>query len=60
MDINLKKNVFRSKFRESRDKTGKKTFENFNDRLKIIGHLKVEDVETKKKLKLSDLLNTVQ
>jgi len=60
LDINLKKNVFRSKFRESRDKTGKKTFENFNDRLKIIGHLKVEDVETKKKLKLSELLNTVQ
>ena len=59
LDVNLKKNIFRSKFRESRDKTGKKTFINFNDRLKIIGHLKVEDVETKKISKISELLNIV-
>ena len=56
LQVNLKKNVFQSKFRESRDYSGKKTFANFNDRLKIIGHLEVEDVETKKISKISELL----
>tara|TARA_B100001175_G_C19502026_1_gene638659 strand:+ start:960 stop:1832 length:873 start_codon:yes stop_codon:yes gene_type:complete len=56
LQVNLKKNTFQSKFRESRDYSGKKTFANFNDRLKIIGHLEVEDVETKKISKISELL----
>ena len=45
-----------SKFRESRDKEGKKTYANFSQRLDIIGHLEVEDVETKKIRKISELL----
>ena len=56
LDLSLEKNVFMSKFRESRDKEGKKTYANFSQRLDIIGHLEVEDVETKKIRKISELL----
>ena len=54
--LNLKKNTYQSKFRESRDQSGKKTFINYDKRLSIIGHLEVEDVETNKLYKISELL----
>ena len=54
--LDLKKNTYQSKFRESRDKSGKKTFINYDQRLSIIGHLEVEDVETNKLCKISELL----
>ncbi|MBD1161544.1 hypothetical protein IDH30_04570 [Pelagibacterales bacterium SAG-MED15] len=54
--LNLKKNTYQSKFRESRDKSGKKTFINYDKRLNIIGNLEVEDVETNKLHKISELL----
>ena len=54
--LNLKKNTYQSKFRESRDESGKKTFINYDKRLSIIGHLEVEDVETNKLYKISELL----
>lgn len=56
MKLDLKKNTYQSKFRESRDESGKKTFINYNQRLSIIGHLEVEDVETNKLYKISELL----
>jgi len=54
--LDLKKNTYQSKFRESRDEMGKKTFINHDQRLSIIGHLEVEDVETNKLYKISELL----
>ena len=54
--LDLKKNTYQSKFRESRDESGKKTFINYDQRLSIIGHLEVEDVETNKLYKISELL----
>ena len=54
--LDLKKNTYQSKFRESRDESGKKTFINYDKRLSIIGHLEVEDVETNKLYKISELL----
>ena len=54
--LNIKKNTYQSKFRESRDESGKKTFINHDKRLSIIGHLEVEDVETNKLYKISELL----
>lgn len=54
--LDIKKNIFQSKFRESRDKIGRKTFINYNKRLSVIGHLEVEDVETHKLYKISELL----
>ena len=54
--FDLKKNTYQSKFRESRDESGKKTFINYDQRLSIIGHLEVEDVETNKLYKISELL----
>lgn len=54
--LDIKKNTYQSKFRESRDESGKKTFINHDKRLSIIGHLKVEDVETNKLYKISELL----
>ena len=54
--LDLKKNTYQSKFRESRDESGKKTFINYDQRLSIIGHLEVEDVETNKLHKISELL----
>lgn len=56
IDIKLKKNFFHSKFRESRNKDGKKNFINFNDRTKHIGHMEVVDVEINKLFKISDIL----
>ena len=56
INLNLKKNTYQSKFRESRDESGKKTFINHDQRLGIIGHLEVEDVETNKLYKISELL----
>ncbi len=56
VNFNLKKNIFQSKFRESRDESGKKTFINYDKRLSIIGHLEVEDVETNKLYKISEIL----
>ena len=56
VNFNLKKNIFQSKFRESRDESGKKTFINYDQRLSIIGHLEVEDVETNKLYKISEIL----
>ena len=58
LETHIKKNIFQSKFRESRDKDGKKTFANFEQRLKTIEHLEVIDVETNEILKLSKLLKT--
>ncbi|WP_102133239.1 hypothetical protein [Candidatus Pelagibacter communis] len=58
LETNIKKNIFQSKFRESRDKDGKKNFANFEERLKTIGHLEVIDVETNEISKLSKLLKT--
>ena len=54
--LNLKKNTYQSKFRESRDESGKKTFINYDKRLSIIAKLEVEDVETNKLHKISELL----
>ena len=54
--LNIKKNTYQSKFRESRDESGKKTFINHDKRLSIIGHLEVEDFETNKLYKISELL----
>ena len=54
--LDLKKNTYQSKFRESRDESGKKTFIKYDQRLSIIGHLEVEDVETNKLHKISELL----
>ena len=54
--LDLKKNTYQSKFRESRDESGKKTFINYDKRVSIIGHLEVEDVETNKLYKISELL----
>ena len=59
LEIHIKKNIFQSKFRESRDKDGKKTFANFEERLKTIEHLEVIDVETNEISKLSKLLKTI-
>ncbi len=56
MKLDLKKNTYQSKFRESRDESGKKTFINHDKRLSIVGHLEVEDVETNEISKISDLL----
>lgn len=56
LETHIKKNIFQSKFRESRDKDGKKTFANFEQRLKTIEHLEVIDVETNEISKLSKLL----
>ncbi len=56
LNLQIKKNIFQSKFRESRNEEGDKTFVDFNKRLKIIGHLEVEDVETGKISKISELL----
>ncbi len=58
LETHIKKNIFQSKFRESRDKDGKKTFANFEQRLKTIEHLEVIDVETNEISKLSKLLKT--
>ena len=54
--LDLKKNIYQSKFRESRNESGKKTFINYDKRLSIIGHLEVEDVETNKLYKISEIL----
>ena len=59
LETHIKKNIFQSKFRESRDKDGKKTFANFEERLKTIEHLEVIDVETNEISKLSKLLKTI-
>ena len=56
LNLQIKKNIFQSKFRESRNEEGDKTFVDFNKRSKIIGHLEVEDVETGKISKISELL----
>ncbi len=55
IDFKLKKNAYQSKFRESRDKEGNKTYINYGDRLKIINNMIVENVETNKLFKLADL-----
>ena len=59
LETHIKKNIFQSKFRESRDTDGKKTFANFEERLKTIEHLEVIDVETNEISKLSKLLKTI-
>lgn len=55
VDLKLKKNSYQSKFRESRDKEGKKTHTHYKDRLEIIKNLFVENVETNELTKLSEL-----
>lgn len=56
LELKLKKNTFHSKFRESRDKYGKKNFIKYDDRVKHIGHMEVVDVETNKLFKISNIL----
>ena len=46
INLKLKKNYFPSKFRESRNKDGNKTYLNLDDRLETIKSLHVENVET--------------
>ena len=55
INFKLKKKVYQSKFRESRDNKGNKTFIRYNERLKIINDMVVENVETNKLSKLADL-----
>ena len=55
INFKLKRNVYQSKFRESRDNKGNKTFIRYNERLKIINDMVVENVETNKLSKLADL-----
>lgn len=55
VDLKLKKNSYQSKFRESRDKKGKKTFIHYKNRLEIIKNLFVQNVETNELKKLSEL-----
>mgnify|MGYP001983078757 FL=1 len=55
IDLKLKKDSYQSKFRESRDKEGNKTYTYYKDRLKIIEDLFVENVETNELTKLSEL-----
>jgi len=56
MKLDLKKNTYQSKFRESRNESGEKTFINYDQRLSIISHLEIVDVETNKLYKISELL----
>ena len=51
----LKKNYYESKFRESRDINGVKTFVHYKDKIEIIKDLTVEDVEKQKLYKISEL-----
>jgi hypothetical protein len=55
VDLKLKKNSYQSKFRESRNKEGKKTLIHYNDKLEMIKDLYVENVETNEISKLSEL-----
>ncbi len=55
INFKLKKKVYQSKFRESRDIRGNKTFTRYNERLRIINDMVVENVETNKLSKLADL-----
>ena len=55
INIKLKKNSYQSKFRESRNKEGKKTLIHYNDKLEMIKDLYVENVETNEISKLSEL-----
>ena len=55
VDLKLKKNSYQSKFRESRDKEGKKTLTHYKNRLEIIEDLFIENVETNELTKLSEL-----
>ena len=57
IDFILKKNSYEGKFRESRDKSGLKTFVHYKDKLNIIRDLTVEDVEKQKLFKISELEN---
>ena len=55
IDFKLIKNSYESKFKESRDKNGFKTFINFKKKIDIIKELKLKDVETHKLYKISEL-----
>jgi len=55
INIKLKKNFYQSKFRESRDRQGNKTYVHYRDRFNIIKDLNVQNVETGEVFKLADL-----
>ncbi len=55
IDFSLKKNSYQSKFRESRNLGGKKSYIHFNERINLIKDLKVENVETNHIYKIGEL-----
>ena len=57
LDFDLKKKIYESKFRESRNKNGEKNFLKGKDKIKEILDLEVLNVETNKKFKLRDIFN---
>ena len=56
LKLNLDKNIYGSKFRESRDKNGKKNFLSGNEKIDEIMECKVICVESQKEAKLKDFI----
>ncbi len=56
LGLKLEKNFYSNKFRESRDKNGKKNYLSGENKLKMINDLYVIDVEKNKKVKLKEIL----
>ena len=56
LGLNLKNNFFKSKFRESRDKVGRKNFLSGSEKIDEIMECKVVCVETKKEAKLKEFI----
>lgn len=48
-----------SKYRESTDRNGKLTYASGKDRIKIIKDLKIYDLDSKKIIKISSLVNEI-